>query len=872
MRAFFVILLLLYCGSALSQVTVTGKVLNADTKTPLEGAVVTILKADSTTIVNYALSNQKGEFNLEVPSLSDRYFLRASLLSFKTELIPFDSKNTRDMKVLLSSQVTQLKEVFVKPPKIVQRHDTISYDVASYANVQDRTIGDVLKKLPGIDIQDDGTVLYNGKAINKFYIEGLDLLDNKYGLAVNNVAPKDVQSVEILEGHQPIKVLKNSTPTDRAALNLKLKKNSKARWLGHLELDGGITPALWKADLLALKFSGQSQSLNLFQTNNIGENIKAQLKPHTLEDYLNGQDNQYDQTKFIKVDAENAPIADERSMLNRTFLFSTNNLRLIKNDFQVKTNFSYVNDRLSSFRNSVITYYNPNSTDDRIIENNAAVSTQNQGNLDLNINKNTSQFYLNNKLSAQVLWNNTDVSTTGSNPNDQQSRVPYHYLDNDFNFIKAYKKVRLTINSFNHLTFQPEDLNFTAATSENPVNQQVDHHDFLSNTNVSLSTSLKRWTIEYRAGIKASVQSLNSSIEPNGNVLPVSDSLSNHTSWRSIDYYGSASAQYVNDVLNFKATMPLNFYNNRLTNSLDQSTENDNRLYLNPSLTLNYKITPKISLNARAELITKMLGIDYLSEGYIYQTYRNIVAGSDHIGTERRQSYTLSLSYRSPVSSLFMALSGSYAPTLGNQLIQRSFDNYLTIERLLPFDNNKSLWSISGRISKGIDDIDAVASLAVTYQNAANQLLQSDVLIKSDNRSLQFNPKFVVNVNKILNVEYNGTISTNSLLVAGTPSTGALASIYQKLSLGWIVNKQLNMKAGFDQVYNQLTQTEHLSAFFADYSIQYIPGKNLAFELSFKNILNKKTIAYNLIETASNTSSIYTIRPFNALAGIRWNF
>jgi hypothetical protein len=287
---------------------------------------------------------------------------------------------------------------------------------------------------------------------------------------------------------------------------------------------------------------------------------------------------------------------------------------------------------------------------------------------------------------------------------------------------------------------------------------------------------------------------------------------------------------------------------------------------------LNYKITSKLSVNARAELITKLLGIDYLSEGYIYQTYRNIVSGSNRVNIERRQNYALSLSYRSPVSSLFMALSASYAPTLKNQLIQRSFDNYLTIERLFPLNNDKSLWSVSGRISKGIDDIDAVASLAVTYQNATNQLLQAATVLSSENRSLQFNPKFVINFNKVVNVEYNGSFNTSKLLVANSPSTGSLGSIYQKLLVGWIVSKQLNMKAGVDQVYNQLTQTQHLSAFFADYRIQYIPAKNIALELSLKNIFNKKTIAYNLIETASNTSSIYTIRPFNALAGIRFNF
>lgn len=81
----------------------------------------------------------------------------------------------------------ELKEVTIKAQKTRQRGDTLVYSVATFAKDDDRSIGDVLKKMPGIQVAEDGKITYNGTPINKFYIEGKDLLQGRYGLATNGV-------------------------------------------------------------------------------------------------------------------------------------------------------------------------------------------------------------------------------------------------------------------------------------------------------------------------------------------------------------------------------------------------------------------------------------------------------------------------------------------------------------------------------------------------------------------------------------------------------------------------------------------------------------------------------------------------------------
>ena len=114
----------------------------------------------------------------------------------------------------------QLQEITVKADRIRESGDTITYNVGSFAQKQDRSIGDVLKRMPGIDVAKNGKIQYQGIDINKFYIEGNDLLGGKYGIATNGIAYDDIGAVEVMENHQPMQVLRGLSFSDQAAINL----------------------------------------------------------------------------------------------------------------------------------------------------------------------------------------------------------------------------------------------------------------------------------------------------------------------------------------------------------------------------------------------------------------------------------------------------------------------------------------------------------------------------------------------------------------------------------------------------------------------------------------------------------------------------
>ena len=150
-------------------------------------------------------------------------------------------------------------------------------------------IADVLRKMPGIEVAKSGEIRYNGQPINNFYIEGLDMLDGRYGQATNNIAPQDVASVEVMENHQPIKALKDIVFSDRAAINLRLKPHAKARWTGTLRGGAGWSPALWNGALFAMRIGARGQSMVNLKTDNTGQNPSAETERLSVEDILNGE-------------------------------------------------------------------------------------------------------------------------------------------------------------------------------------------------------------------------------------------------------------------------------------------------------------------------------------------------------------------------------------------------------------------------------------------------------------------------------------------------------------------------------------------------------------------------------------------------------
>ena len=196
----YILILLLTACSLSAQQTIKGIVTDAENGQPVDAATVQIRKAGRQVPLTYTLTKADGTFILPLRQADDSLFVHVSLLGYKAIRQKITAGAT--LRIRLEPEVFTLKEVEIRPGRVYGRQDTINYDVSQFISPKDEAIKDVLKKLPGVDVDDDGKISYNGKNISKFYVEGMDLTDGRYNQLTNNLQANAVKSVQVMENHQ----------------------------------------------------------------------------------------------------------------------------------------------------------------------------------------------------------------------------------------------------------------------------------------------------------------------------------------------------------------------------------------------------------------------------------------------------------------------------------------------------------------------------------------------------------------------------------------------------------------------------------------------------------------------------------------------
>ena len=229
-KLFFLFAILLMAYNAFAQEEISGYVEDSLTHNRLANVSVTLLRNGKP--LKFTRSKEDGTFSLSVAEKQASDMLQATCMGYKKQKTAISSR--KKCIISMASTAFVLKEVQVKGSRITGR-DTISFDLTRFANERDNNLKDVLKKLPGVDIEKNGRINYNGKPINRFTVEGLDLTGGKYNQLEENIKAHDVKKAEIIEHDQPIKALQNKTYTDNVAMNIALKDGAKDKLMPTLK-------------------------------------------------------------------------------------------------------------------------------------------------------------------------------------------------------------------------------------------------------------------------------------------------------------------------------------------------------------------------------------------------------------------------------------------------------------------------------------------------------------------------------------------------------------------------------------------------------------------------------------------------------------
>ena len=403
---------------------IEGTVLDAQGK--VVDAYVTAAPKGTGNILGFADTDSKGHYKLEIKTTADSLTVTASGLAIGNQVKVVANRSQRlDFRV--REQTVQLKEVTVRAQKIRQNGDTINYLVGAYQQQGDRVIGDVLKRMPGIEVSQSGGIKYNGKSIKKFYVEEMDLLQGRYGLATNNINASDVATVQVLENHQPVKMLQGKELSDDVAINLKLKDSAKGtvavntmlgggiQWaggwhIGSRPLDDGQTVIgqnpLWTAEVVGMYFAKRRQNMTLYKGNNTGDDVSKELTQHYSS--INSV-SLYPFCPTGAVMPSGSGLPQKRTLDNHCHILTMNHLEKPNKDTELGLNIAYHNDRIRREGSSLGDRFI--SDDSRLLTTETMTSETKVNNLNIQgrYNWNAQNGFIANVLKFDTNWNSDEV-------------------------------------------------------------------------------------------------------------------------------------------------------------------------------------------------------------------------------------------------------------------------------------------------------------------------------------------------------------------------------------------------------------------------------------------------------------------------------
>lgn len=859
-----------------AQTTIKGMVIDEEHSKPVAGISITVRAKNATSLLGFALTDERGFYEMKFNTAVDSIILSVSGMSIKKQTKAYiNNTNTLNIKVTYESIV--LKEMKVKPPKILRLDDTLNYAVDQFTGKNDRTIGEVLKRMPGIKVAENGSISYNGKPINRFYIENQDLLDGRYGIATNNVEAKDVETVQVMENHQPIKALKNKEFTEEAAINIKLKETAKNVLVANAQIGIGAAPLLWNNEAFGMKFGKSKQFISSYKGNNTGNSSADELQNFYIAD------NSLNFPVALGIQSPADPqVSRKRYLLNGDNAFSLNHLRVLKNDFKITANVSYLNDRIK--RSSYSRSENFLPGDSTLVIEERVQSLEKfhylEGMIKLGTNK--EKIFLENLLKFSGDIKRNEFGTVDNTQSiEQQRSAPFFRISNNLSFIKNYKKMTFRVNSYNGFGRLNDGLQvqpmlypslFSDVGNFTGMRQSVTQNVFVSYNNIAFGTTHGRFRQNYVAGVNANLTNLNSTLRSKIDGISLgstADSLSNNLNWDRYDLYVTPEYSYWVKSNSVNVKLPVSYTNQQSHDLKSGNRRSIDRLFFTPSISAIYHLNLLWQLSANASYSQSIDGLENGYIGYIMQSYRYLVQNEGELPESNSFSYHTGISYRHPIKMLFASLGGGYFRNRMNLLYGNEFHGFLSIKRTLAIPNTASGYNAAISLEKGLDGIVNKISLNAGYTNSENTQLNQTVITSFNNTSYNAGAGLDAKFSSWSDFNYSVIYGRSESVVENDSrdfSPISFASQQGILNLFPLSGLSLNLKYNYG--FNSAVTGSGRIMNFADAGLRY-KLKKLEFNLECNNIFNTRRYINAGYSGIGSYYAGYNLRPTQVLLRAR---
>lgn len=851
------ILIFLISFSAFSQRTITGTV--SDTlNAPLESANVIAKPLQENATIKFSIADHKGRYKLDLEK-NVKYELIVSYIGFSdaTFILEANSDIT-EHNFLLKNTGEVLKEVVItheyKP--IIVKKDTLIFDVKAFASGNERKMKEILEKLPGVEVDKNGTVTVQGKKVTKMLVEGSPFFGGGSKLAVENIPADALDKIEVIDHFNEVGFMKKVSDSEDLAMNVKLKEDKKKFVFGDMQAGieaGNDDNGFYLGHTALFYYSPKTNLAFIGDMNNIGKST------FTFED-------------LMRFGGGISSYLPGRKSLSNLYLFTQDNTDVIENKSQFGAlNFKYqISEKvdISGFglfskiftlgqsdthnqylQNSSIAFENKFQKD-----NNQSLLGMGNMKLDYSPNSNEKLYY-----NAQFQGTNNDFSSTINSISDQGQNTFQTIKKADNLSLKQYIEWHKSINRNHTITFVVNH----AFDKNTPKSQWLTDSEFLAGFiplqsdeiyNISqikkvgsnsVDALLKHyWIINNFNHIYSVIgNNFGSTNLTTSEKQLLSDGtindfaiagFGNKTDYTLNDTYVGLEYKFRTGKLTSKPGIYLHNYH--LNTNQTEGKNTLQKILFEPQWDSEFELNKSEALKFKYKLANDFPTPGRLANRFTLESYNSVFKGNALLKNERFHSANLFYEKTNLYRGIMIYANANFNKkirTIRNQIILEGINQYTTP---LITDNPETNWRFNSSITKSIYRFKLVANANLNWFDYIQDINGITTKNSRNNQNIGLEIKTAHKKWSLLSFEYiKGFNEFNGL------TTSRFQTDEFRARLEYEITSSLVLKADYDNFRNSNDRNQNKRYEIANASLYY-QEKNSpwGFEFSAANFLNNK--------------------------------
>ena len=857
---------------AFAQTTISGEVLN-EKKQPVYNASVMLLRVTDSLPMAYTFTDEKGHYQLVTQSEEAKLLIAVYGFNLKRQFKEVENK-TQTVDFMVQEEALQLKEVSVKSEKIWGGNDTVNYVVDAFRDTTDIVIADVLKKMPGIEVKDDGKVEYKGKPISKFYIENMDMLQGRYNLATTSIAASDVASVQVMENHQEVRALQNIQFSDNVALNIKLKENAKGTFALMADLGAGWADSLqYEGGLTGMYFAKRNQFLGTLKANNAGINLVD-----------NENVTVYPMASMVQPSAPG--ISGVRHTLNRSQGITLNSLHKLKNDADLSFNLLVGGDRNRKSSESHTLYLLPDDTLN-LVERMQSLETARmlEGSINYNLNKDLDYLKISLTTSGHRNWgeglvDNGELIRQEENYPSLCAKANIHWIRKsrrdpesgiEFNSTTSYGTLpyglQVAPGCFPEVLNDGEDYSMTL--------QNIGYQSFKSENFLRFLTSVvwKRLRIMPYFNFSMEEQALNSSLigqNAEGLTLQFAENqFDNDIRWHKYQPAAGAYLTYERRRVNVTLMVPVQLRYLQLDDRIVNGSDPQIKVLSQPSLSFRYDFSHNWKVSTKIATYNNTPSLRTLYSGYILQNYRTLSHYDCPLADTYGANGSLTFSYKNVMKYAFGDFSVNYNRYRNVVMYAQSFEGNTMVINAVELPSWGDYLSVSLFAGKGFSWKKLNINAKCSYGLGRSPHLVQNQVATYYNQGWNANLTATIALTDYIFFNNKGSFSRMTSSLDGfNGDSQPIVSLIDNANLSVLLPFGLSVTPSVE-FYHTRSEGRTDNFVLLDCSLGYTFRK-VKFSLDVNNILNTDSFIYSYYSGIYGYYSAYSIRPRTVMLTARF--